>query len=139
MPPTVLRCRWRSALGVAIVSKQVSKQGLLVLITVAGFTLGTCAVRAQPADNVLVDAPGAHLVRGHCSACHSLTLVTAQRGGREFWLKTIRWMQAEQNLWPLPAEHEGVILNYLSKLYSEEEWGRRPILPVYLLPQAPLN
>jgi hypothetical protein len=77
---------------------------------------------------------GADLVRGHCSACHSLSLVTAQRGDRAYWLKTIRWMQKTQNLWPLPPEHEAAILAYLDKYYNETEWGRRPPLAGSLMP-----
>lgn len=77
---------------------------------------------------------GADLVRGHCSACHSLNLVTAQRGDSAYWLKTIRWMQKTQNLWPLPPEHEKAILAYLEKNYNETEWGRRPPLAATLLP-----
>ena len=87
----------------------------------------------------LIDAPGADLVRGHCSACHSLALVTAQRGDRAFWMKTIRWMQAEQNLWQLPQDHERTILDYLVEHYAEKEWGRRPQLPVHLRPGSTLR
>jgi hypothetical protein len=92
-------------------------------------------VRSTQNDaSMLIEAPGADLVRGHCSACHSLALVTAQRGDKTFWLNTIRWMQRTQNLWPLPAEHEAAILNYLSQHYAETQWGRRPNLSPSLMP-----
>ena len=81
----------------------------------------------------LVDGEGVNLVRGHCSACHSLSIVTSQRGDRQYWLNLIRWMQATQNLWQIPKEHEEAILTYLAKHYAETEWGRRPNLPPSLI------
>lgn len=84
------------------------------------------AVHVQAAE--LVEAEGVNLVRGHCSACHSLNIVTSQRGDRRYWLDLIRWMQATQNLWTIPEEHEEQILSYLAEHYSEAEWGRRPNL-----------
>ena len=76
-------------------------------------------------------------VRAHCGACHSLDLVTTQRGDREFWLKTIRWMQKTQNLWPLPPDQEKQILDYLAANYADEDRGRRPPLDPELLPRSP--
>ena len=64
------------------------------------------------------------LMQGHCSACHSLSLVTSQRGDRDFWLKTIRWMQETQNLWDLGA-HEKIIVDYLATHYAPSKKGRR--------------
>ena len=75
-------------------------------------------------------------MQGHCSACHSLALVTAQRGDRQFWLDTIRWMQKKHNLWPLPEAQERAILDYLTRHYAETEWGRRPALARHLLPDG---
>ena len=92
-------------------------------------------VMAAPAFSAeLIDAPGANLVRGHCSACHSLSLVTSQRGDAAFWLDRIRWMQKKQNLWPIPADQETAIISYLGTHYAETEWGRRPNLSAELLP-----
>ncbi len=82
----------------------------------------------------LIDAPGVNLVRGHCSACHSLSLVTSQRGDADFWLDRIRWMQEKQNLWPIPVDQETAIISYLSTNYAETAWGRRPNLPPQLRP-----
>lgn len=79
-------------------------------------------------------APHWEQVRAHCGACHSYQLVTTQRGDRAYWLKTIRWMQRTQNLWPLPPTVEEPLLDYLSEHYNETEWGRRPGLPPTLLP-----
>ena len=102
---------------------------ILALLALSWMSTGAVA---EP----LIEAPGAALVRGHCSACHSLQLITTQRGDRAFWLKTIRWMQRTQNLWPLPAEQEKAILDYLAEHYDETEWGRRPNLSPGLLPSA---
>ena len=88
-----------------------------------GIFLAFCA--HQSLADGLVEAEGVNLVRGHCSACHSLSIVTSQRGDREYWLGLIRWMQETQNLWQLPREHEDAILSYLAEHYAETEWGRR--------------
>ena len=82
----------------------------------------------------LVEAPGVEWVRGHCAACHSLSLVTSQRGDEHYWLELIRWMQSTQNLWEIPAPQEQAIVAYLGEHYAETEWGRRPNLPPTLRP-----
>ena len=74
------------------------------------------------------------MVRAQCGACHSLKLVTSQRGDRDYWLGRIRWMQATQNLWDLPPAIETEVLDYLATHYDEAEWGRRPPLPARLMP-----
>ncbi len=79
-------------------------------------------------------APNWQLVQAHCGACHSLQLVTSQRGDRQFWRNTIIWMQQTQNLWPLAPADEEKILGYLSTQYGAKTWGRRPPLPVSLMP-----
>ncbi|NOX52008.1 MAG: hypothetical protein GXP16_15950 [Gammaproteobacteria bacterium] len=81
-----------------------------------------------------IQAAGADLVQGHCTACHSALIVTSQRGDAAFWLNTIRWMQKTQNLWAIPAQQEQQIVAYLAKHYAEQEWGRRPQLSPLLLP-----
>ena len=103
--------------------------GRLILI---GMLLILLPKFSQGAD--LIQGAGDDLVRGHCSGCHSLLLVTAQRGDRAYWLKTIRWMQRTQNLWELPPAQETVILDYLAEHYAESEWGRRPNLSPLLQP-----
>lgn len=79
------------------------------------------------ADN-LIEAPGVNLVRGHCSACHSLDLVMSQRGDRQYWSDLILWMQRTQNLWQIPKPQQDEILDYLAEHYAESDWGRRPNL-----------
>ena len=103
--------------------------GVLLLLVVS-----TTSTNAWADD--LVEAEGVNLVRGHCSACHSLSLVTSQRGDRAYWLGLIRWMQETQNLWQIPVEHEEAILSYLSEHYAETDWGRRINLPPALVRQS---
>lgn len=78
--------------------------------------------------STLVEAPGADLVRAHCSACHSLALVAQNRMSRERWLATIRWMQDKQGLWDLGGA-EAPIIDYLARNYgiTEPRWRRRPL------------
>ncbi|MFK7956060.1 MAG: hypothetical protein AB8B96_08195 [Lysobacterales bacterium] len=110
-------------------------------MSIAGLSAGALALLSSLSGEVLGDtgglkkAPHWELVRAHCGGCHSLNLVTSQRGDRAFWLKTIRWMQKTQNLWPLPADQEEKILHYLSAQYPAEAWGRRPALGPQLMPQ----
>ena len=81
----------------------------------------------------LVDDQHVHLVSGHCGACHSLAIVAQNRMSKDDWLKTIRWMQETQGLWPL-GDHEPLILDYLSKHYGPIAVGRRAPLPAHLMP-----
>lgn len=104
-----------------------------LLIFILSISAGAHAVPTD-ANSGLVLAPNWELVLAHCGACHGYKLITAQRGDRDYWLKTIRWMQRTQNLWPLPPEQEPAILDYLADHYDETEWGRRPPLKSKLLP-----
>ena len=89
------------------------------------------------AESGLIVAPGWQHVRAHCGACHSYALVTSQRADRRTWLAMIRWMQATQNLWPLAAEVENEILDYLSEHYPPQPNRRRaPLSPSLLPPRA---
>jgi len=101
---------------------------------------GAATADIDPASG-LRKAANWELVRAHCGACHSYKLVTSNRGDRDYWLTTLRWMQRTQNLWPIPAEQEGSLLDYLASNYNylasdsgETEWGRRPPLSVSLMP-----
>ena len=105
--------------------KPYRKSVLLVLMQVV-LALASTSARGQEADPEI-------LVQAHCSGCHSLSLVSAQRGDRTYWERTIRWMQRTQNLWQIPPAQESVILDYLASKYSEAEWGRRPNLPPQLV------
>ncbi len=109
--------------------------GLILVLALAprGFA------EAVDPDTGLIMAPGWELVRAHCGACHSYRLITAQRGDREFWLQTIRWMQQTQNLWPIVASQERAIIDYLAAKYAVSDWGRRPNLRAELLPIIEIN
>ncbi len=87
----------------------------------------------------LIEAAGADLVTAHCSGCHSLKLVTQNRGSRDDWIRTIRWMQATQNLWSIPAETESKIVQYLATHYGAVGYSRRPPLHPSLMPSAAAN
>lgn len=89
---------------------------------------------ASSAAVELPEDPVKPLVIGHCSACHSLDLVTSQRGDEAFWLKTIRWMQETQNLWVIPQDQETAIVSYLARHLGEGDFSRRPNLAVELRP-----
>ena len=108
---------------------------VIAVASVAAIALaGSLRAAEIDAGTGLVKAQGWELVRAHCGACHSYRLVTAQRGDRNFWLATIRWMQRTQKLWPIEATQEDAILAYLAEHYNETDWGRRPNLPPNLLP-----
>ncbi|PCI93802.1 MAG: hypothetical protein COB15_15660 [Flavobacteriales bacterium] len=64
------------------------------------------------------------LVKGTCSACHSIALVTQNSATREGWKELIVWMQKTQKLWDL-GDNEALILDYLEKNYAPKKQGRR--------------
>lgn len=78
----------------------------------------------RPAPGALIDAPGKDLVTAHCGACHSLSLVTQNRGDADHWIKLIRWMQADHNLWDLGAA-EADIVDYLATHYGAPDHAPR--------------
>jgi cytochrome c5 len=82
----------------------------------------------------LIMAAGWELVASQCAACHSLKIVTQNRGDEGYWLGLIRWMQATQNLWPFAPEVEQSIVAYLGTNYGAVGFGRRPPLAAHLLP-----
>ena len=105
---------------------------VLALLAAGGFA------RAQETlsipDATLVRDEGWELVFAHCSACHSLRLVTSNRGDRDTWLRLIRWMQATQNLWQIEPNSEARLLDYLERNYGPQEAVRRAQLPAHRLP-----
>ena len=107
----------------------------LLLSVVCWFLLLTGPANAEtdPQSGLLVD-PGWELVRNNCIACHSLKLVTQNRGDREHWLALIRWMQETQNLWQFDSATEAGILDYLAKNYGVSLNQRRPALAPELMP-----
>ena len=77
------------------------------------------------------------LVRNNCIACHSLKLITQQRGSEAQWLNMIRWMQEKQNLWQFDADTENRIINYLATNYPPQDDRRRAAIPPDLMPPNP--
>ena len=82
----------------------------------------------------LTEGPGVNLVRAHCTSCHSERLITQNSGTRADWKRTIRWMQATQNLWQIEPAAEEKILDYLAQNYPAKRAFRRPPLHPSLMP-----
>ena len=92
------------------------------------FGLLVSLLATQVCSNELKKAPGWEHVQANCGGCHSLQLVTSNRGDRRIWLNLIRWMQKEHNLWHIQPESEEIILNYLSANYGATlPMRRRPL------------
>ena len=92
----------------------------------------------DPATGLKI-APDWQLVRNNCIACHSLRLVTQQRGTAAHWLELIRWMQATQNLWQFDADTEQRIVAYLAANYPPSDDRRRAPIPKSLMPPNPYS
>jgi hypothetical protein len=115
-----------------------------LLTSVAMITmLATSQLRAQ---DVEVDSltglkinENWELVRNNCIACHSLKLVTQQRGTATQWLAVIRWMQDKQNLWQFDPDTEIKIIAYLAENYPPQENQRRAALAPQLMPPNPYS
>jgi len=74
-------------------------------------------------SGLIVDE-GYELVLNTCSGCHSLKLVTQNKGNKADWKEVIVWMQETQKLWDLGST-EGPIIAYLAKNYGQSKKGRR--------------
>jgi hypothetical protein len=79
------------------------------------------------------------LVRNNCISCHSIKLVTQQRGSATQWLAVIRWMQDKQNLWQFDPETESRIIAYLATNYPPQANRRRAALAPHLMPPNPYS
>jgi hypothetical protein len=112
----------------------MSRLRLLIVLACIGPGLGQAQDIAVPAGSTLVRDEGWELVFAHCSACHSLRLVTSNRGDRATWLRLIRWMQDTQKLWEFDPAVESRILDYLARNYAAREPVRRAQLPAHLMP-----
>ena len=93
------------------------------------------AVAAVDEQTGLIKKGAWQLVAAHCGGCHSLQLVTSNRGDRQIWLETMRWMQERQNLWQLDTQTEDQILTYLADNYPARAPRRRKPLAADLLPR----
>lgn len=109
------------------------KRAIWILLLV-GLLLPALANAADPPsidqETGLVLAPGFEQVKKTCTACHSAMLITQNKAERDGWLEMIRWMQAKQGLWELPADEEKVILDYLATNYGPTRAYRRAPLDV---------
>lgn len=56
-----------------------------------------------------------------CSICHSIKLVVQQGLSRSSWQETLEWMVEEQEMQPLDAKTEKVVLDYLAKHFGIEK------------------
>lgn len=107
----------------------------LLVIGLMLFAVRSPAIAQESSlSGALIQDDGWELVFAHCSACHSLQLVTSNRGDRDTWLRLIRWMQETQNLWQIEASAENRLLDYLARNYGAEDAVRRAQLPAHLLP-----
>lgn len=78
------------------------------------------APEVEPAVELL-PGPNRALVIGHCTGCHSASLIRQNRMTRERWDATITWMQETQGLWPLSEEHRARVLDYLEEVQGPLE------------------
>lgn len=112
----------------------VLKTSLFLVFASYGEASYAASTAVPPKDeNGLVKAEGYQLVKAHCSACHSPSLIVQNHMRRERWIETIRWMQATQKLWPL-GDAEPAILDYLETWYGPKTQYRRPPLQEALMP-----
>lgn len=114
--------------------KVLNNRFINTLLVGAFFIQAVYAAEIDPKSGLIQD-DNWQLVLGHCSACHSLKLVTSNRADRPTWLETIRWMQETQNLWQFDAATEDKLLTYLAKNYGPLTQTRRPALPIHLMPK----
>ncbi|MGH2267731.1 sulfite:cytochrome c oxidoreductase monoheme cytochrome C subunit [Campylobacter taeniopygiae] len=88
--------------------------------------------KVNPETGLIIDLVSP-LVEANCLACHNSGLITNMHANKQAWLAAIRWMQAEEGLWEIPAEDEEKILNYLEKYYGEQYNTRRRVPLAVLL------
>ena len=62
----------------------------------------------------------------HCTACHSILLVSQQGLTRERWAETLDWMEQEQGMPPLDSALRKMIINYLAEVFSPERPYYKP-------------
>lgn len=103
-----------------------------------GETPGQAGDKAVDERTGLIRAEGYDVVAATCTSCHSGRLVAQNRGTRRDWDERLRWMQANHNLWELPAETRARVLDYLAANYGVDDdqlrHRRRRPLPAHLMP-----
>jgi hypothetical protein len=118
--------------------RQITRSVVVIAATVMLLANNVLAANTEtdPATGLKI-ADNWELVRNNCIACHSLKLVTQQRGTTTQWLAIIRWMQETQNLWQFEPETETSIINYLAENYPPRADQRRAALSPQLMPKNP--
>lgn len=125
-----------SAIFLVILSTVVFPNWYVLNISVDGVEFVDVAVEEE--DNIydedvlngvhvpsgLIADEGYDLVLSNCTACHSVKLVTQNKGTEEDWKSIIKWMQETQNLWDL-GENESPLVKYLAKNYGPTKKSRR--------------
>lgn len=113
---------------------------LTLLASAAVFVIASSTAAQNPATDPISGLKmnnGWELVRDNCTACHSARLITQQRGGIDYWLGLIRWMEATQGLRRLPVETEENLIAYLATNYPARTSRRRAPLARELMPPHP--
>jgi hypothetical protein len=113
-------------------------RSVALIATLAASQLGAQEVKIDSLTGLKMNENW-ELVRNNCIACHSLKLVTQQRGTATQWLVVIRWMQDKQNLWQFDPETESKIIAYLAENYPPQENQRRAALAPQLMPPNPYS
>lgn len=117
---------------------KVTSSLVLAVFSTIVWTTQAYAQQIDPGTG-LIESGDWQLVYANCLACHSLALVTAQRGDTNRWREIVREMQSSRNMWTLAPETEGRIIDYLAEQYPPDRaFGRRPPLLPKLLPKSSL-
>jgi len=112
--------------------------GLAALVALLSMTRPYAQQQNRPAPG-LIESGDWQLVYSNCVACHSLALVTAQRGDTSYWREIVDEMQTSRNMWTLAPETEEKIINYLAEHFPPGGvFSRRPPLSPELLPERSL-
>ncbi len=102
---------------------------------IVGMAAMAMATTETDFETGLVKAGAWQEVHMHCGGCHSLSLVTSQRGDLATWRDTVLHMQEAHNMHHLQPETETRILEYLAEHYAPATRShRRAPLPSALLP-----
>ena len=102
----------------------------LPLVVALGFSVSVsssqdAAQELPPGMELMPEDKGREETYYACAACHSIRLVVQQGMKRKDWDYLLDWMAEEQDMEPLDAETETLVLDYLAKHYNTD----RPNMP----------
>lgn len=99
----------------------------LAMAVLAGIAMAGPAGAASDDDEYLglPDAVGREEVFAYCGACHSMKLVVQQGQTRSGWSELLTWMYEEQEMEPLEAEDNKLVLDYLAKYIGPDTHKKR--------------